>query len=135
MRLSSLEHAPEEVCDPGDLLLSQMLETVMSFVPASVALGLKVGERLTVERIIVLGAHEGDADAAAPLIQRLPDLEAMMTALPELAQPEAAGLEHSNAAMQVVALRTMIDTSREQGIEDALAGHLHAQLHDLQASA
>jgi DNA-binding CsgD family transcriptional regulator len=78
-----------EIREPGDLLLSRMLETVMSFVPASVALGLKVDERLTVERIIVLGAHATEAEAAAPLIGRLPDLEPIDPFNPRRA--EAAG--------------------------------------------
>lgn len=62
-------------CEAGDLLVSQMLETVTSFVHAPVALGLKIGERQTVARVSVFSAHACDAAAAAPLIRRLPDLE------------------------------------------------------------
>ena len=81
-----------EVCDPADVLLSRMLGTVMSFVPASVALGLKVGERLTVEGIIVFGAQEGDVDAAAPLIGRLSDLEPIDPFNPRRAAASGAGV-------------------------------------------
>jgi DNA-binding CsgD family transcriptional regulator len=69
-----IPRAPD-LCDAGDLLVSQMLETVTSVVHAPVALGLKIDERQTVARVIVFSAHACDAEAAAPLIRRLPDLE------------------------------------------------------------
>jgi DNA-binding CsgD family transcriptional regulator len=99
---------PEERSGAGDLLLSRMLETVMSFVPASVALGGTVGERQTVERIIVVGAHPRDAEAAGPLIRRLRDLEPIDPFNPRRAEAagasvmwaaDAGGTEHVAASM------------------------------------
>jgi 3-hydroxyisobutyrate dehydrogenase-like beta-hydroxyacid dehydrogenase len=65
----------------------------------------------------------------------IPWLQAMMTVLPEFASTAATDSEHSSAEMQIVGIRNMIAASREQGIQDELAGHLHASLHDLQAAA
>ena len=82
-RPSSLHHGADsdgiaralDLRDAGDLLVSQMLETVTSVVHAPVALGLKIDERQNLARVIVFSAHACDAEAAAPLIRRLPDLE------------------------------------------------------------
>jgi 3-hydroxyisobutyrate dehydrogenase-like beta-hydroxyacid dehydrogenase len=65
----------------------------------------------------------------------IPWLQAMMTALPEFASTDGSpDSAHSSAAMQIVGIRNMLAASREQGVEDELAGHLHAALYDLQAA-
>ena len=66
--------APTLTC-AAELLLTRVLQTLIAMIPAQVALGLRVGDRKTVERIIVLGALPGDAERAMRLIRRLRDLE------------------------------------------------------------
>lgn len=98
----------EDASGAEDLLLSHMLRTVLSLVPAAVAVGGRVGTAQTLEPLVVVGAHPHDAEAAAPLIRCLADLEPIDPFNPRRAAAvgasvmwaaDAGGTEHVAASM------------------------------------